>query len=146
MEIIQTQAMEVLVSLALAVISLLGAFGMYAIRKGGLWLTEKTAMLKDGKQRELLTNALADVENLATVTVAAIEQTTAKTLREAVKDGKVDREELVALSAQAFDSIKAKVGPEAQAAISKNLGSFDEYVRDLIETKVLELKAATAYQ
>lgn len=83
------------------------------------------------------------MENLARVTVGAIEQTTAKALREAVKDGKTDREELLTLSTKAFEEIKGKVGPEAQKVITQNLGSFDEYLSNLIEVKVLELKAET---
>lgn len=140
---IQTAAGQVLVSLALGVISLVGAFGLYYIRKGGVWLDEKTKQLKDEKLRQKLDDALDDVENLARVTVGAIEQTTAKALREAVKDGKTDREELLTLSSKAFEEIKGKVGPEAQKVITQNLGSFDEYLSNLIEVKVLELKAET---
>ena len=140
---IQTAAGQVLVSLALGVISLVGAFGLYYIRKGGVWLDEKTKQLKDEKLRQQLDDALDAVENLARVTVGAIEQTTAKALREAVKDGKTDREELLTLSTKAFEEIKGKVGPEAQKVITQNLGSFDEYLSNLIEVKVLELKAET---
>ena len=140
---IQTAAGQVLVSLALGVISLVGAFGLYYIRKGGVWLDEKTKQLKDEKLRQQLDDALDDVENLARVTVGAIEQTTAKALREAVKDGKTDREELLTLSTKAFEEIKGKVGPEAQKVITQNLGSFDEYLSNLIEVTVLELKAET---
>ena len=140
---IQTAASQVLVSLALGVISLLGAFGLFYIRKGSLWLDEKTKQLKDEKLRKQLDDALDDVENLARVTVGAIEQTTAKAIREAVKDGKTNREELTSLSKIAFSEIKSKVGAEAQKVITENLGSFDEYLSNLIEVKVLELKAET---
>ena len=140
---IQTAAGQMLATLALGVISLVGAFGLYYIRKGAMWLDEKTKQIKDEKLRAQLDNALDDVENLAVVTVGALEQTTAKALREAVKDGSVNRDELVSLSGKAFAEIKAKIGPEAQQVITKNLGSFDEYLSNLIEVKVLELKAAT---
>ena len=50
-------------------------------------------------------DALKDVENLATLSVSAMEQTTAKALREAVKGGKASREELVALGKQVFDEM-----------------------------------------
>lgn len=140
---IQTAASHVLVSLALGAISLLGAFGLFYIRKGSLWLDEKTKQLKDEKLRKQLDDALDDVENLARVTVGAIEQTTAKAIREAVKDGKTNREELTSLSKIAFSEIKSKVGSEAQKVITENLGSFDEYLSNLIEVKVLELKAET---
>lgn len=143
MEAIQSMAVETLSGLALAIISLLGAYGIFFIQKAGAKLKEQTAQITDDKQRKLLEDALADVETLATVTVGAIEQTTASALREAVRDGDIDRKELLALGTKAFEDIKAKVGTSSQALITRNLGSFDDYLHNLIETKVLELKAST---
>lgn len=143
MDTIQSIASEAAVTIVLALIGLLAACATYGIHK----LTEKvkvqTAQLKDEDARRLLNNALEDVEELTTVTVASIEQTTAKQLREAVKDGKVDRSELVALSKQAADEITAAVKPEAQKAIEENFGSFRDYISKLVEEKVLGLKAIT---
>ena len=143
MDTIQSTVSEAAVTIVLALIGLLAAYATYGIHK----LTEKvktqTAQLKDEDARRLLNNALEDVEELTTVTVASIEQTTAKQLREAVKDGKVDRSELVALSKQAADEITAAVKPETQKVIEENLGSFRDYISKLIEEKVLRLKAAT---
>ena len=51
---------------------------------------------------------------VATLSVGAMEQTTAKALREAVKGGKASRDELVALGKQVFDEVKASIAPEAQ--------------------------------
>lgn len=143
MEAIQSMASEVLVNLAVAALGLLAAYAMYYIKQATGKLRAQTAQIQDAETRKVLDNALADTENLATVTVAAIEQTAAKQLREAVRDGRTNRDELVKLGTQAFEEIKAKVAPEAQAAITRNLGSFDEYLRQLIEMKVLELKTAT---
>ena len=66
--------------------------------------------------------------NLATVSVGAMEQTTAKALRDAVKNGTASREELLALGKQVFDEVKAAIAPEAQQVITDNLGSFDKYL------------------
>lgn len=143
MEAIQSVASEVLVNLAVAALGLLAAYAMYYIKQATGKLRAQTAQIRDTETRKVLDNALADTENLATVTVAAIEQTAAKQIREAVRDGKTSRDELVKLGTQAFEEIKAKVAPEAQAAITRNLGSFDGYLRQLIEMKVLELKTAT---
>ena len=69
-----------------------------------------------------------------------MEQTTAKALREAVKNGTASREELLALGKQVFDEVKAAVGPEAQKVITENLGSFDKYLTNCIEEAVLRVK------
>ena len=68
-----------------------------------------------------------------------------KALREAVKGGKASRDELVALGKQVFDEVKASIAPEAQRVITKNLGSFDEYLTKCIEAAVLEIKQNEPY-
>lgn len=145
MDIIQSTATGVLVNLALGVITLLGAYGVYFVQKAATKVQTQTAKLKDDASRKLLTDALADVENLAIVTVGSIEQTTAAALREAVKDGKADREELLALGKQAFNEVKAAIAPEAQKVITDNLGSFDDYLSKLIENAVRRVKQEDPY-
>lgn len=145
MEIIQSTAIEVLVNLALGVITLLGAYGVYFIHKATAKVQAQTSQIKDEAGRKVLTDALADVENLAVVTVGSIEQTTASTLREAVKGGKADREELLALGKRAFDEVKAAIAPEAQKVITDNLGSFDTYLSKLIEDAVRRVKQEQPY-
>lgn len=145
MEIIQSTAIEVLTNLALGVITLLGAYGVYFIHKAAARVQAQTAQIKDEAGRKVLTDALADVENLATVTVGSIEQTTASALRTAVKDGKADRAELLALGKKAFDEVKAAIAPEAQKVITDNLGSFDTYLSKLIEDAVRRVKQEEPY-
>ena len=144
MSVIQIVATEALTSLALGVISLLGAYALYFISKSVAKIKVETSKISDEAQRTLFENALADVANLVSTTVSALEQTTASALRDAVKDGKVDREELLSLGETAFNSIKARTGIAAQVVIAENLGSFDGYLNNLIESKVLELKTNTS--
>ena len=88
MEIIQSAATELLVNVALAVLALAGAYAVYYIRLGTSKLKAQTAQIEDASTRKVLDDALEDVANLATLSVGAMEQTTAKALREAVKGGK----------------------------------------------------------
>lgn len=145
MELITSAASDALVNVALAVITLAGAYGVYYIRLGAAKLKEQTAQIKNEGGRKLLEDALDDVFNLATVSVGAMEQTTAKALRDAVKSGKADREELLALGKQVFDEVKAAVAPEAQQIITENLGSFDKYLTAVIEDAVLRIKNEDPY-
>lgn len=140
MELIQSAASEMLVNIVLAVIALVGAYAVYFIRLGASKVKAQTSQLKDEAGRKLLENALNDVVNLATLSVGAMEQTTAKALREAVRSGTADREALVALSKQVFDEVKAAIAPEAQRVITDNLGSFDTYLTKCIEDAVLKVK------
>ena len=145
MNIIQSAATEVLVNLALAVISLAGAYAAYYIRLGASKLKAQTAQIEDESARKVLDNALADVENLATKSVGAMEQTTAKALRDAVKSGAANREDLLALGKQVFNEVKAAIAPEAQKVITDNLGSFDDYLTKCIEDAVLKVKQSDPF-
>lgn len=145
MNIIQSAATEVLVNLALAVISLAGAYAVYYIRLGASKLKAQTAQIEDESARKVLDNALADVENLATKSVGAMEQTTAKALRDAVKSGAANREDLLALGKQVFNEVKAAIAPEAQKVITDNLGSFDDYLTKCIEDAVLKVKQSNPF-
>ena len=78
MELIQSAASDALVNVVLAVIALAGAYAVYYIRLGAAKLKEQTAQIKDEAGRKVLEDALDDVVNLATVSVGAMEQTTAK--------------------------------------------------------------------
>lgn len=142
MEIIQSVVSETLVNLVLAVITLAGTYAIYYIRLGASKLQAQTAQIADEKARQLLNNAVLDVANLVTLSVGAMEQTTAKALREAVKAGTKDRAELVALGRDVFNDVKKQIGPEAQRVITKNLGSFDSYLKKCIENEVLKVKQA----
>lgn len=145
MNIIQSAATEVLVNLALAVISLAGAYAVYYIRLGASKLKAQTAQIEDESARKVLDNALTDVENLATKSVGAMEQTAAKALRDAVKSGAANREDLLALGKQVFNEVKAAIAPEAQKVITDNLGSFDDYLTKCIEDAVLKVKQSDLF-
>lgn len=142
MELITSAASDALVNVVLAIIALAGA---YYIRLGAAKLKEQTAQIKDEAGRKVLEDALDDVVNLATVSVGAMEQTTAKALRDAVKNGTASREELLALGKQVFDEVKAAIAPEAQQVITDNLGSFDKYLTAVIEDAVLHIKNEDPY-
>lgn len=142
MSAIQSMASQVLVNLSIGVITLLGAYALYYIKKQIAKVKTQTEQLKSDSERKLLLNALNDVEKLVTVTVGSIEQTTAAALRKAVKDGTTNRDELTALGQKAFNEVRAEITPEAQKLIARNFGSFSNYLLNLIETKVLEVKTS----
>ena len=145
MDLIISAASDALLNVVLAVIALAGAYGVYFIRLGAAQLKEQTAQNKDEAGRKVLEDALDDVVNLATVSVGAMEQTTAKALRDAVKRGKAKPEELAALGKQVIDEVKAAISPQAQQVITDNLGSFDKYLTAVIEDAVLKVKQADPY-
>ena len=145
LELINSAASDTLTNIVLAVIALVGAYVMYFIRLAQAQAKAKTSQIKDDSARKFFENALDDVVNLATVSVNAMEQTTARELRDLVKLGKANREQLLALGERVFDEVKAAIAPEAQRVITKNLGSFDAYLSKCIEDAVLKVKQSDPY-
>ncbi len=140
MTAITDAAGAVLTDIALAVLTLLAAYAVYYIQMGTAKLKAQTARLEDEAGREVLENALDDVERLAILAVNSMEQTAAKAIRAEVKAGKTDREKLLALGREVFEEVKGETAPEAQQVIMENLGSFDRYLEQCIESAVLQVK------
>ena len=145
MNVITSAASTALANIVLAVIALAGAYAVYYIRLAGAQVKAQTKQIEDKTARELLENALDDVVNLATVSVNAMEQTTAQAIRDKVKEGKVNRAELLKLGRDVFNEVKAAIAPEAQEVITKNLGSFDAYLTKCIEDAVLKVKQSDPF-
>lgn len=131
---------DVLLNLAIAVVTLLSSYGVYYVRKAAQKLTAEAEKIEDEGHRQLVNDAISRLEDVATKTVGALEQTTAKELRQAVKDGVRSREELVSLSGKAFEEICNTVGPEYLSFLALALGDVDAYIKSTIEAKVLQLK------
>ncbi len=145
MEIIRSAFTELLTSLALSVITLAGSYGIYYIHVGVSKVKAQTAQIKDARSRKLFEDAITDVANLAALSVNAMEQTTARALRDAVKTGTKNRNDLLALGRQVFDEVKAAIAPETQRVITANLGSFDAYLTKCIEDAVLKVKQSDPF-
>lgn len=141
---IMNAAGTLLTNVVLAMIGLVGAYVLYYINLVSSKVKEQTGQIEDERARKVLENAVDDVVNLATVSVNAMEQTTARALREAVKNGVADREELIALGKRVFNEVKLAIAPAAQEVITKNLGSFDDFLSAVIEDAVLKVKISDA--
>ena len=145
LDIITNAAANTLVNAVLAMIALAGAYVVYYIRLAATQVKAQTQRIRNESARKLLENALDDVVNLAEVSVSAMEQTTAKAIREGVKIDINSREELLALGREVFQELKAAVAPETQRVITENLGSFDDYLTKCIEAAGLKVKREDPY-
>lgn len=144
MQIIMNAVRTLLTNVVIAIIGLMGAYVLYYINLVAAKVKEQTGQIEDDRARKVLENAMDDVVNLATVSVNAMEQTSARELRRAIKEGTADREELCALGKLVFDEVKLAIAPAAQEVITKNLGSFDDYLSAVIEDAVLKVKMSDA--
>lgn len=96
--------------------------------------------LKEKAQNELLDKTIDRASNLAFIIVSKIEETVAKQLREAVKDGRVDREELVALSYQALEELEDTIGTEGMNTLYATMEDVSTFLLSLIEARLVDVK------
>ncbi|AEG60031.1 hypothetical protein [Desulforamulus ruminis] len=109
--------------------------------KGATHLKQQTAKVKNEELRQVIWDAIDRVDEAAEKVIGKIEQTTAGPLREAVKAGSVDREELLRLGRKAYWEVRETVGSEVVNVLERNMGDFENYLTSTIENKVLRLKA-----
>ncbi len=131
---------KVIVNIVIALLGLAASYSILLINKAKQKIDVETEQIKDDKQRALARDALEQVNILAAKTVISIEQTTAKALREAVKDGTTNREELLGLADQAHLEILQELKPKYREVLEKEINDINKYISDTVEEKVFELK------
>ena len=109
----------------------------YAVR----YLRRLADRLEQQAQHELADAAIRRVGQLAEQVVLSLESTTAKRLREAVADGKLDRKELEALGPRAVDEVLRSLNAEAIQQLQGLVGDVRAYVRREVEARLEWLKA-----
>lgn len=129
-----------LVDILTAVLTCAAAWAIYYINVGTQIAKEKAKAIKDDRQKALLDGAIDRVNDLAQKTVARTEQTTAGELRNAVKDGNIDRSELLALGKKVTDDVYSQLSKDAIDALQAEMGDVKKYVTDTVESEVLKLK------
>lgn len=129
-----------------AVLTLLAALATRAVTNYTVKVKAEAASIKDNALGELAMDAITLAEQLALTTVTAIEQTTAATLRQAVKDGTATPEEMKELAYDAVLQLKVQLHPTYLHAIEDVYGDAENYLLNLIEQKVWELKNLPAAQ
>lgn len=132
-ERIVAYGMEALVTLILALIGLAVAYVTHYIRQA-------SKRLQENSEIELVNAAIARLEHLVVVTVTAAEQRVATDLRQAVKDGKVDRDELLAVAESVKEEVLLKLSDETLKVLEETFGDVIGLIEDYIEATVHELK------
>lgn len=136
----RAEVMGVLVELVLALVGLLAALAVRFVHRATAHVAAETQDLKDRAAADLLDRALRRLDDIATRVVSSIEQTTAASLRQAIKDGRGDRKELLALASHAYVEIIRTLEPDVRNLLRDQLGDLSAYIKSTIEAKVLELK------
>lgn len=131
---------QVLTQITIALVGLAASYLMYLINRAKKKLEAETEKIKDEKQRALVKDAINQVNTVIAKTVTQFEQTTAKTLRENVKDGIANRTQLLNLADEVFTETMRIIKPEYKSLLGQELGDLNKYITNTIEEKVFEIK------
>src|SRR5690606_5603025 len=124
---------DLLVTAATGLMAIMAAYAIYFIRKTQLAIAAKA-------KSSILLDVTERVTAIAETVVWSFEARVARELREAVKDGRADREELIAIGRRAVEDVLAHLGKEGEKALREAVGSVEDYVRDLVEAEVERMK------
>lgn len=145
------ERLEVMKDIIIEVLaSVLLAMSIYAVKKGSEYLKEKMEEAKvkaQKEEKEALAATFDTADKILTAVVgtvvASIEQTTAKDIREAVKAGIKDRNELTILASDAYYAIVDQVKPEIMEYLKSYVTDVEKYIKDMIESELLVIKNQT---
>ena len=89
----------------------------------------------------LFDNAAVVITKMAESTVGKLEQVFGQDLRERIKAGEAGKAELLILADEAYKEIVATVKPEIISCLKESIDDVELYIRNIIETELLKLKA-----
>ncbi len=139
-EQIQPTVIDFVGGIGLALLGLMAAQAIAYINRAATKIKAETAHIKDRQQREMILYATSRLQEVAEKTVLRFEQTVAGELRQAVKDGKVERKELLALGKKAYNEIIETIEPQVMEILRENIGNAKTYLESIIEAEVKKLK------
>lgn len=137
---VYAEALKALEVILIALISLGCAYATLYINRLATVAKAEAAAIKDSSQQALAVNAIDMYKDLVNTVVSRIEQTVAKQIRTAIKDGVKDRGDLVALSKAAYNEIIATAEPALVETIKTQIKDIETYTYGLIEKAVVEVK------
>lgn len=142
LEQLGAQVNEAVVNVAAAAVALGAAYVTYYFKQAAGKVKAETGRIQDQAKTQMIWYALDRLEDTAEKAVRKFEQTIAGELRQSVKDGKVDRSELLALGQKAYKEVLQTLEPELVNLLNDNLGNLQAYVLNTVEALVNKLKNA----
>lgn len=104
------------------------------------YLRSKTALIEDEQSRNIVNNVLNQTEELIKKNIIATDNVTKPILLEALKDGKIDKSELVTLKDKVKENVLNQMGEDGLDILNNTIKDVDSYIETLIESKLAELK------
>ena len=131
---------EILQTLVTGVVSLAGILTTIYVNKAIELVKLKAQAVKDEQAKNILTNALNNVDELICTNIVAVENTLKPQILEAIKDGKIDKSELNNLSLVVKENVINQMGQQTNTIINEALSDVNSYLESRIEKILADLK------
>lgn len=144
MEDIKVLMSTLAVTVLTGVIGILGAYARLTLKKIELRVDAETAKIEDEKTRNMVELAFNSVKDVVTNAVITAETTTVAQIKQANEDGKLTKEDGERVLNQVKETVSAQVSSDTKNALTTVIGSFDDYVEQLIHAQLAQITGKLA--
>ena len=144
MEDIKVLMNTLAVTVLTGVIGILGAYARLTLKKIELRVDAETAKIEDEKTRNMVELAFNSVRDVVTNAVITAETTTVAQIKQANEDGKLTKEDGERVLNQVKETVSAQVSTDTKNALTTVIGSFDDYVEQLIHAQLAQITGKLA--
>lgn len=137
---IQQALQALLTTVGVAALSALAVILVQGVNIAKEWALRKIEGIADDNARKLVNDAVIKVNEIVSAVVMSIEQEEKQEILKAMEDGRVTRDELVALKDVAITRVKSQLLPETMELLEESFGDVTEYISDKVSQQVFALK------
>lgn len=134
MENLQTQLVGTLTTLIIGLLNVGVGFVIYYVNQLANGAKLKNQATKDSNQKVLIDNAIDRLNDLIQKSVIATQETLGNSIKEGVKDGSVDKAELIALKDKVLIDVQNQLTTDGSELLSKELGDINSYISNTVES------------
>ena len=140
MEAVQDALVNLLVTVAVGVIGIVGAYTTVCLNKITANIKSKTNKIENENQKALIESAIERVNDLVRVNVIKAQETLVKEIVEKTEDGIFDKSDLKAVAEVVKNDVIKQMGEQVTELVKIEIDDLEGYVSAVIEKTLAELK------
>ena len=140
MEAVQDALVNLLVTVAVGVIGIVGAYTTVCLNKITANIKSKTNKIENENQKALIESAIERVNDLVRVNVIKAQETLVKEIVEKTEDGIFDKSDLRAVADVVKNDVIKQMGEQVTELVKIEIDDLEGYVSAVIEKTLAELK------
>ena len=140
MEAVQDALVNLLVTVAVGVIGIVGAYTTVCLNKITANIKSKTNKIENENQKALIESAIERVNDLVRVNVIKAQETLVKEIMEKTEDGIFDKSDLKAVAEVVKNDVIKQMGEQVTELVKIEIDDLEGYVSAVIEKTLAELK------